>query len=179
MTFPKLQYRLGRHFDFTSAAGEGIRRWVGEQSNWLTAAEKNIRQDLETSEKELWLIRDVLDELETTSEVGRSSYKSQGQMFLMRACQEYSASRCHMLEERLRHIHIWSCDEQMGRHVPDRAPDEWLTVDAGWRQWLSEQASLQTEGSNRSTIEHSRSGGLVRLWGPLFPILTTCGMSKF
>ncbi|KAI2468878.1 hypothetical protein F4781DRAFT_249075 [Annulohypoxylon bovei var. microspora] len=151
------------------------KRATRENYGWLAAAEKSIQQDLDTSKKELGLIRDVLDELEVNSAAAKmSSSGSKDQVFRMRACQEYSGSRVHMLEERIRQIHLWSSDEKMGKRIPDGVPDEWFMVDIEWRQWLGEQTTLQTNMPDHSSAESFQNEGAdmaVRLWGPLIPLL--------
>ncbi|KAI0880198.1 uncharacterized protein GGS22DRAFT_193547 [Annulohypoxylon maeteangense] len=146
-----------------------------EDSSWLAAATKSILQDLDTSKKELELVRDVLDNYETNSTTSEASgSRFEDRTFCMRACQEYSGSRVHMLEERIRQIHVWSSDRKMGKEIPDGVPDEWSTVDIEWRQWLSEQTSLQTSTPNNRQIDPFQAGGVdmaVRSWGPLIPLL--------
>ncbi|KAI1104793.1 hypothetical protein F4804DRAFT_331908 [Jackrogersella minutella] len=113
-------------FDSPSPTELEMKEVMDVNSNWLIAAEKDIQRDLETSKKELGLVRDTLDELEVNwATEKRSSPLFNDQMFLMKACQEYSGSRCHMLEERLRQVRLWSSTEQMGREIPDGLPDEY------------------------------------------------------
>ncbi|KAI0112290.1 hypothetical protein F4776DRAFT_347896 [Hypoxylon sp. NC0597] len=147
-----------------------------EDFNWLLAVEKSIRQGLETSKKELSLLRDVLDELESTSvrEVKGVRW-CKDQILLMRACQEYSGSRYYMLEERLRQVHFWSSNKQAGERIPDKVPDEWLVVDNEWRKWLNERAAAQSNEVSQSYTEKLQDGGvdaIVEHWGPLILILT-------
>ncbi|KAI1452671.1 hypothetical protein F4805DRAFT_462536 [Annulohypoxylon moriforme] len=142
---------------------------------WLAVAEKDIRQDLETSKKELKLIKEVLD----NSEIDLTLSKAPGNRFkdwvlCMRACKEYSGSRVHMLEERIRQIHQWSSNKRMGKDIPDGLPDEWFMVDIEWRQWLSEQTTFQTKTPGHPSAESSQGRGddmTVRFWGPLIPLL--------
>ncbi|OTA94241.1 hypothetical protein M434DRAFT_30150 [Hypoxylon sp. CO27-5] len=147
-----------------------------EDFNWLPAVEKSVRQDLETSKKELSLIRDVLDELESSSAREVKGVRwCEDQMFLMRACQEYSGSRYYMLEERLRQVHFWSSNKQAGKRIPEKVPDEWLVVDNEWRKWLSEQAAMDSNEASHSYTENPRDEGvdvMVEHWGALILILT-------
>ncbi|KAI1204508.1 uncharacterized protein F4807DRAFT_465628 [Annulohypoxylon truncatum] len=139
-----------------------------EDSNWIVVAEKKIRQELDASKKELKLIQDVIDERGTNSTTSKApGIRFKDQMFCMRACQEYSGSRVHMLEERIRQIHVWYSNERMGREIPDRVPDEWFKVDIEWRQWLSEQTTLKANARNSQSVECME----VRFWGPLIPLL--------
>ncbi|KAI0833993.1 hypothetical protein F5Y06DRAFT_279954 [Hypoxylon sp. FL0890] len=95
-------------------------------SDWLAAAEKRIRRDLETSKKELGLVRDALGELEHNPERDmKAGRRWQDKIFFMRACQEYSGSRNYMLEERLRQVHFWRSNKQAGKRIPDKVPDEY------------------------------------------------------
>ncbi|KAI1087432.1 hypothetical protein F5B19DRAFT_475607 [Rostrohypoxylon terebratum] len=146
-----------------------------QDSSWLAVAEESIRQDLDTSRKELILIRDLLGESDirsTTSETLGSRPKDR--TFCMRACQEYSGSRVHMLEERIRQIQLWSSNERVGKEIPDRVPDEWNKVDIEWRKWLSKQTTSQTVPYKKQSAESHPNEGfdiLVRVWGPLISLL--------
>ncbi|XXG97981.1 Amino-acid permease inda1 [Hypoxylon texense] len=137
-----------------------------EDTDWLTTAEYFIQQDLETTVKELDLVRDALETLEASPKPGKKPGPSlEDRKFLIGACQEYSGSRCYMLEERLRQIRLWAGNRQMGEDIPDRVPDEWPMVDVEWREWLSEQASSQIDEPEAGL------GVAVKHWGPLFPLL--------
>ncbi|KAI1764834.1 hypothetical protein GGR53DRAFT_465934 [Hypoxylon sp. FL1150] len=137
-----------------------------EDPDWLSVAEEFIQQDLETTVKELDLVRDALETLdasrraENTTRMGLEDRK-----FLIAACQEYSGSRCHMLEERLRQIRLWESSRQEGQDIPDEMPDEWPLVDLEWREWLGEQASSQIDEPDADV------GVAVKQWGPLIPLL--------
>ncbi|KAI1406966.1 hypothetical protein F5Y13DRAFT_183771 [Hypoxylon sp. FL1857] len=148
---------------------------MGGDFDWLAAAERSLRQDLETSKKELDLVRGALDELESSSAREVKGGRSKYQMFLMRACQEYSGSRNHMLEERLRQVHFWSSNKQAGEGIPEKVPDEWFVVDNEWRRWLSEQAAVQSNETSRLNFGKFYDEGvdaIVGHWGPLILILT-------
>ncbi|KAI1654149.1 hypothetical protein F4813DRAFT_371659 [Daldinia decipiens] len=99
---------------------------IGDNYGWLVLAKENIRRELEGSKMELELVRDLLSELEVGSKIRRSNLGARDQVFLMRACQEYSGSRSCMLEERLRQIDLWLGDVRIGRDVPHRVPDEYV-----------------------------------------------------
>ncbi|KAF3071249.1 Nonribosomal peptide synthetase 12 [Daldinia childiae] len=149
--------------------GEVIRDNYG----WLALAKENIRRELEASKMELELVRDLLSELEVGSKITRSNCGARDEVFLMRACQEYSGSRSCMLEERLRQINLWLSDVRIGRDVPYRVPDEWSMVDAEWRRWLSEQVAPRDRDSvSDRPVVMSHQSDAVKLWGPLIPILT-------
>lgn len=96
-----------------------------EAADWLMEATVDLGQDLDTSKKELDLIKFILEEMELRPRPGRRSHRSrEGQVKLMRACREYSSSRCHMLRERLRQVQFWAHGRMMGHQVPEKAPDE-------------------------------------------------------
>ncbi|KAI0846537.1 hypothetical protein F5Y00DRAFT_243889 [Daldinia vernicosa] len=99
---------------------------IGDNYDWLALAKENIRRELEASKMELELVRDLLSELEVGSKIRRSNRGARDQVFLMRACQEYSGSRSCMLEERLRQIDLWMNDVHMGQSVPHKIPDEYV-----------------------------------------------------
>ncbi|KAI8957616.1 hypothetical protein F5Y11DRAFT_338891 [Daldinia sp. FL1419] len=99
---------------------------IGNNYNWLIIAKKTIRRDLEASKKELELVRDLLSGLRAESKIRESCRGTKDQLFLMRACQEYSGSRSCMLEERLRQMDSWSSDAHMGRSIPRGVPDEYV-----------------------------------------------------
>ncbi|KAI1770537.1 hypothetical protein F4818DRAFT_432510 [Hypoxylon cercidicola] len=137
-----------------------------EDTDWLAVAEEFIQQDLETTVKELDLVRDVLETLEVNLGIEKKPIPNlEDRKFLIAACQEYSGSRCYMLEERLRQIRIWASSRQTGEEIPDGMPNEWPLVDVEWREWLSEQASSLIEESDTGV------GVAVKHWGPLIPLL--------
>lgn len=95
-------------------------------ADWLVLAEESIQRDLDASVKELDLIHDVLEDLEIQlRSEEKPNLELEDQKFLMAACQEYSGSRCHMLEERLRQIMLWLSTKKTGGKIPDRVPDEY------------------------------------------------------
>ncbi|KAJ2976880.1 hypothetical protein NUW58_g7976 [Xylaria curta] len=94
-------------------------------SDWLTEATVNTKQDLDTSKKELDIINFILEEFALRSRTDRRpSITREGQIRLMRACQEHSSSRCHLLRDRLRHVQFWTRSKAMGQQVPGKAPEE-------------------------------------------------------
>ncbi|KAI2615730.1 hypothetical protein GGS26DRAFT_579288 [Hypomontagnella submonticulosa] len=123
MTVPKPQFAPGKQPDLP-LSGENKAKVTNRDHDWLSTAEKLNRKDLETTEKELELIRGALSELEAGLETKGSSRRVRDKMYRMKACKEYSGSRLHMLEERLRQIQAWSSDEVAEEEVPDRVPDE-------------------------------------------------------
>ncbi|KAI1134328.1 hypothetical protein F5Y05DRAFT_399100 [Hypoxylon sp. FL0543] len=141
-----------------------------EDFKWLAAAKKSIQRDLETSKKELCLVRDALGELGCSStremEAGR---RWQDHIFLMGACQECSGSRNYMLEERLRQVRLWSSNKRAGDGISNQVPDEWLMVDIEWRKWLSEQAATQSDEA--SELSNEKAQDVVEHWGPLILVL--------
>ncbi|KAI1371779.1 hypothetical protein F4677DRAFT_286575 [Hypoxylon crocopeplum] len=172
----RLRFSYSRQLKLPSPTEDETKSETLEDSEWLAVAERSIQQDLDTSKKELELIRDVLEDIKTSSRLCMKPDRRLDQMFLMRACQEYCGSRCHMLEERIRQVQSWSNSTHMGRKIPDRVPnevpDEWLTVDMEWRQWLSEQAALQRNESSTGEAENGDFDATLRHWGSLMPLLT-------
>ncbi|KAI0466117.1 hypothetical protein F4859DRAFT_507620 [Xylaria cf. heliscus] len=149
-------------------------------SDWLTEATVDLSRDLDTSKKELDIIKFILEEMELRPRTDRGSgVTREGQVELMRACREYSSSRCHLLRERLRQVQFWARSRIIGQQVPERAPEEWRFTDNEWRRWLSDQASSSHAdllgGSRVSPIEtiSEPSNEIVwRDWGPLPHILS-------
>ncbi|KAI0545356.1 hypothetical protein F4679DRAFT_478814 [Xylaria curta] len=140
-----------------------------EGLDWLMEATVDLSRDLDTSKKELEIIKFILEEMELRSRTDRSRPGvTQGETELMRACREYSSSRCHMLRERLRQTQFWTRSRAIGQQVPGRIPEEWHFVDIEWRKWLSDQASGHADqlGDNRESSNNTN------IWGPLPHILS-------
>ncbi|KAI0515170.1 hypothetical protein F5B22DRAFT_647050 [Xylaria bambusicola] len=118
-----------------------------EASDWLMEATVDLSQDLETSKKELEIIRFIIQEMEQRSRTDhpQPSPARGGRLEMMKACREYSSSRCDLLRERLRQVQFWAHTSMLGQQVPDKAPDEWRLADVAWRRWLSEQASSHVD----------------------------------
>ncbi|KAI1121806.1 hypothetical protein F5Y10DRAFT_288050 [Nemania abortiva] len=151
---------------------------AAEAADWLMEATVDLSQDLDTSKKELDIIKFILEEMEMRPRAGRRQNRTrEGQAELMRACREFSSSRCHMLRERLRQVQFWAHTRMMGQQVPEKAPDEWRLVDNQWRKWLGEQASSHTNqagGSRVSPLENTSGSSddvALGIWGPLPHIL--------
>ncbi|KAI0444030.1 hypothetical protein F4803DRAFT_285359 [Xylaria telfairii] len=150
-----------------------------ETSDWLMEATADLSRDLDTSKKELDIIKFILEEMEPRSRTNRRpGIARDGQVELMRACREYSSSRCYLLRERLRQVQFWARSRIMGQQVPEMAPEEWRFVDIEWRRWLSDQASSHADrlgGNLVSPMENKSdpSNDIVwRDWGPLPHILS-------
>ncbi|KAI1750377.1 hypothetical protein F4782DRAFT_532484 [Xylaria castorea] len=150
-----------------------------EDSDWLMEATVDLSRDLDTSKKELEIIKFILEEMELRSRTDRRpSVTREGQIELMRACCEYSSSRCHLLRERLRQAQSWAHARAIGQQVPGRIPEEWRFVDIEWRRWLSDQASSHADrlnGNRVSPIEttsESSNNIACNIWGPLPHILS-------
>ncbi|KAM0815546.1 hypothetical protein AB5N19_01345 [Seiridium cardinale] len=153
--------------------------------DWLAATEKDLEQDIDTSKKELELIKSLLEDIDQKLQTERKpNRKLRDHKILMSACREHSDSmiqvrqipreceyQCSVLEqvrrERLRQVKFWLGSRDMGRSVPAEAPAEWLAVDIEWRRWLSEQAAAR---SSVSPIE-DRDDVAWRILGPLPQIL--------
>ncbi|KAI0131499.1 hypothetical protein F4814DRAFT_406262 [Daldinia grandis] len=172
MYLSKPPFSYSRQPQLPSLVEKERQETIGNNYGWLTVAKENIHRELEASKMELELIRDLLSELEVGSKIKRFNRGARDQLFLMRACQEYSGSRSCMLEERMRQIDLWLSEVRMGRDVPYGVPDEWSIVDIEWRRWLSEQATSRDSVSDRLMATPYQSDA-VNLWGPLIPILTT------
>ncbi|KAI1733914.1 hypothetical protein F4680DRAFT_454454 [Xylaria scruposa] len=138
--------------------------------DWLMEATVDLSRDLDTSKKELEIIKFILEEMELRSRTDRRPGVTQGEIELMRACREYSSSRCHMLRERLRQTQFWTRSRAIGQQVPGRIPEEWRFVDIEWRRWLSDQASSHADqlGDNRESLNST----IWNVWGPLPHILS-------
>lgn len=96
-----------------------------DSSDWLMEAAIDLSQDLDTSKKELDIIKFILEEMESLPCTDRRTTCIRGeQVQLMRACREHSSSRCHILRERLRQVQSWAHGRMMGQQVPGKAPDE-------------------------------------------------------
>ncbi|TRX91036.1 hypothetical protein FHL15_008018 [Xylaria flabelliformis] len=141
-----------------------------ETLDWLMEATVDLSRDLDTSKKELEIIKFILDEMELRSRTDRRPGVTKGEIELMRACREYSSSRCHMLRERLRQTQFWTRSRAIGQQVPGRMPEEWRFVDIEWRRWLSDQASSHGDqlGGNRESSNNT----IWDIWGPLPHILS-------
>ncbi|KAI0099158.1 hypothetical protein GGR51DRAFT_402886 [Nemania sp. FL0031] len=145
-----------------------------EVPDWLMEATVDLSQDLDTSKKELDIIKFILEETESRPRTDRGLNRTRE---VLRACREYSSSRCHMLRERLRQVQFWAHTRMMGQQVPEQAPDEWRLVDNQWRKWLCEQTRIyadQTGGSRVLPLEKTSDlsdDTIWQIWGPLPHIL--------
>ncbi|KAI0426359.1 hypothetical protein F5Y09DRAFT_319089 [Xylaria sp. FL1042] len=96
-----------------------------EVSDWLMEATVDLSQDLETSKKELDIIKFIIEETELRWRADpRFSLARQGGAELMKACREYSSFRCDLLRERLRQVQFWAHNRMLGQQVPEKAPEE-------------------------------------------------------
>ncbi|KAI0966075.1 hypothetical protein F4678DRAFT_466865 [Xylaria arbuscula] len=148
-----------------------------EVSDWLMEATAELSKDLNTSKKELDIIKFILEEIKLRL---RSDDRSrEGQVELMLACREYSSSRCGFLRDRIRQVQFWARNRMLGQQVPSKAPEEWRLADDEWRRWLSGQASSradQLSGSGRVTPFENVPDPFDDIvwsgWGPLPYILS-------
>ena len=149
-------------------AEEAVRTRRGG-ADWLAETEASIQRDLDSSKKELELIKEIIGDVEKrAASQQQPSSRIRDQKVLMAACQEYSRSRIHLLQQRLRQVLFWSNNRRAGKRTPERPPVEWDTADREWRQWLGEQ------GAARSRHGAQAQGGLDVAdapWGPLLYIL--------
>ncbi|KAK9424468.1 hypothetical protein SUNI508_13569 [Seiridium unicorne] len=136
--------------------------------DWLAATEKELEQDIDTSKKELELVKSLLEDIDQKLQTERKpNRKLRDHKILMSACREHSDSMIQVRRERLRQVKFWLGSRDMGRSVPAEAPAEWLAVDIEWRRWLSEQAAAR---SSVSPIEDADDVAW-RILGPLPHIL--------
>ncbi|TGJ82403.1 hypothetical protein E0Z10_g6363 [Xylaria hypoxylon] len=149
-----------------------------EVSDWLMEATVDLSQDLDTSKKELDIIKFILEEMELRLRTDRRpGLAREGKVEVMKACREYSSSRCDLLQERLHQVQFWAHTRMLGQQVPEKAPEEWRLVDVEWRKWLSEKASGHANRGNArvSPLENTPdpSNDIAwRVWGPLPHILS-------
>ncbi|KAI0019856.1 hypothetical protein F4780DRAFT_792638 [Xylariomycetidae sp. FL0641] len=166
---PKFSY--GKQLDVLSPQDEDEDS-PSEQAtaDWLALEDVLLRQDLETSKKELELIRFALEETQARLRT-EPSQRLKDRKALMGGCLEYASSRCHMLKERLRRVQFWQESRLMGRDVPERVPEEWRMADAEWRKWLSDQAAARADSCGSSPIdlvdEAKKDDIAWRIWGSL------------
>ncbi|KAI3329767.1 hypothetical protein F4824DRAFT_505843 [Ustulina deusta] len=150
-----------------------------EGSDWLMEATVDLNQDLDTSKKELDIIKFILQEMEVRPRTDhRPNLTREGEVELMKACWEYSSFRCDLLRKRLRQVQFWAHARMLGQQVPEKAPEEWRLADVEWRKWLSRQASSradQLSGARASFLENTPDPSndvAWRVWGPLPYILS-------
>ncbi|KAI0185204.1 hypothetical protein EV127DRAFT_412377 [Xylaria flabelliformis] len=153
-----------------------------EALDWLMEATVDLSRDLDTSKKELEIIKFILEEMELRSRTDRRPTVTKGEIELMRACREYSSSRCHMLRERLRQTQFWTRSRAIGQQVPGRMPEEvrlFVSIllrsehqlkHLEWRKWLSDQAS--SHGDQLGSNQESSNNTIWDIWGPLPHILS-------
>ncbi|KAK7949166.1 uncharacterized protein PG986_010052 [Apiospora aurea] len=144
--------------------------------DWLSDTESALRLDLETTKKELELIRTIMWEMEmddtssssflvplipeTTAAMAMAATQQRAQRkMLMAACREYTESRRQLLRERLRQTQFWAGSRDMGRRVPSAAPGDWALADAEWGRWLGEQAAAIQQQQNKTTPSSVIEGG--------------------
>ncbi|KAI0121388.1 hypothetical protein BJ170DRAFT_688138 [Xylariales sp. AK1849] len=135
--------------------------------DWLTATEKSLQQDIETSRKELELTKSILEDMEQKSQTEKNpSRRTRDQKILMGACREFSASRIQILKMRLQNVNFWIGSRKMGRPTPANAPSEWLAIDVEWRHWLSDQAAARID-LNKGDQSEQQDGTARGILGPL------------
>ncbi|KAH6639927.1 hypothetical protein BKA67DRAFT_665312 [Truncatella angustata] len=149
---------------------ENVDRAIQQEpsADWLALTEKNLEQDIETSKKELELIKSILEDIDQWLQIEKQpGRKIRDQKILMGACREYSDSMIQVRKERLRQTKFWLNSRDMGRSVPVEAPAEWRAVDTEWRHWLGEQAAARSSQSPIEDIDDTA----WRILGPLPHIL--------
>ncbi|KAK6189239.1 hypothetical protein LQW54_013478 [Pestalotiopsis sp. IQ-011] len=153
-----------------SVSEEDGKRGPGQPIDWLLATAAVLEQDIESSKKELELIRWILEDIDQRWQTNQkpSSRKLRSQKALMAACREYADSMIQAKKQRLMQVNFWVSSRGMRRPVPTAAPEEWLEGDVEWRRWLSEQAAAHSAGG--SPIE-DRNDAAWRILGPLPHIL--------
>lgn len=183
----KPKFSFGKELEALSPLPEEVtqdkKNKRGSNGSWLEEAEAHMQRDLETSKKELELIKGVAEDIErrlltaTTAATSQdrpssggsnsSSRRIRDQKVLMSACQEYSRSRVHLLRQRLRQVAFWSNNRKMGQKTPVQAPADWAAADLEWAQWLGEQAAARSGRAKREQRDGTDSGMMSALWGPL------------
>jgi hypothetical protein len=122
---PKISYGMQLNAESSDLDHQGGSRDNETQPDWLAEKKICLIQDLDTSKKELDIIRFILEEMGLRLQTEQNSDPNlAGQVELMRACREHSTSRCHLLRERLRQIRFWSHTRMLGQQVPEKAPEE-------------------------------------------------------
>ncbi|KAI1112931.1 hypothetical protein F5Y14DRAFT_419527 [Nemania sp. NC0429] len=125
-SYPRFSYGM-RLDPLSPVADEDEEVGAIDGSDWLMEVAVDLSQDLDTSKKELDVIKFILKEMELRPCVDRRPEPNstrEAQVQLMRACREHSGVRCHMLRERLRQVQSWAHSRKMGQQVPGKAPDE-------------------------------------------------------
>lgn len=154
--------------------GNSIRK--ASPGDWLAETETDLRKDLETTQREVELIRalyqDISKWLSARAGDGPGPGREQANQYraLMASCLEYSSSRLTILRERRRQVEFWMSSRDMGRRIPHQSlRGEWHTADANWRRWLSGEAAGRQPQGRRTTDTLDRTPWV--LLGPLPYIL--------
>ena len=163
----------GKHPEPLSPIPEEAARTRRDGSNWLAETEASIQRDLDTSKKELELIKEIIGDVEKrAASQQQPSSRIRDQKILMAACQEYSRSRIHLLKQRLRQVIFWSNNRRAGKKTPERPPVEWDTADREWRQWLGEQGAARSRNGGQAQGGQDVAPAVENApWGPLLYIL--------
>lgn len=169
----KPKFYFGNQLEPLSPLREEPAKDKREGISWLVEAEACIQKDLETSKKELELIKGISEDIERRlAAQPPPNNKLRDQKILMSACQEYSRSRIHLLKQRLRQALFWSNNVKLGQKTPSQAPAEWRTGDLEWAQWLEEQAVARAGALGRASKgQEGANLKIDALWGPLPHIL--------
>ena len=181
---PEPKFPISSQLEPLSPVAEEAARFGRDSQNWLAETEASIQRDLDSSKKELELIKEIVGDIERRTAAATASQRQpnsqlRDQKVLMAACQEYSRSRIHLLKQRLRQVIFWSNNRRAGKRTPERPPVEWDTADREWRQWLGEQGAARTRGGDRAQQQQQGGGpgdggssmGNDAPWGPLLYIL--------
>lgn len=138
--------------------GNSIRK--ASPGDWLAETETDLRKDLETTQREVELIRaldqDISKWLSARAGDGSGTGREQANQYraLMASCREYSSSRLAILRERLRQVDFRTRSRDMGRRIPHQSVlGEWHTADTNWRRWLSGEAAKRQEPQGRRTAD--------------------------
>ncbi|KAH8202425.1 hypothetical protein TruAng_003410 [Truncatella angustata] len=149
---------------------ENVDRAIQQEpsADWLALTEKNLEQDIETSKKELELIKSILEDIDQWLQRILSTCTHEDLLITnFSAWLFFYDSMIQVRKERLRQTKFWLNSRDMGRSVPVEAPAEWRAVDTEWRHWLGEQAAARSSQSPIEDIDDTA----WRILGPLPHIL--------
>ncbi|KAI1324395.1 hypothetical protein F5Y16DRAFT_402458 [Xylariaceae sp. FL0255] len=143
------------------------------KQDWLDKARVDLRQDLQTSKKELSVMRCWISELEENlsrpKRTERQNARLEKNLVLLKTCKEHSMSRLHLLVERIRQADHWQRISKIGHEAPDKAPTDWRIADDEWHEWLADKAATLSHETSRPMTETDMANW--RIWGPLYHIL--------
>lgn len=142
------------------AEGKGKSIKKASPGDWLAETETDLQKDLETTQREVELIKALYQDISKWQSARASDGPWPGReqankyRAMMASCREYSSSRLAILQERLMQVDFWTRSRDMGRRIPHSSVlGEWHTADANWRRWLSQAAGGRQEPQGRRTAD--------------------------